>query len=101
MNLVDAIRQARSLGINFFDTTQAYGFGRSERLQGPGAGRRPAHQPGAAGPRPAELARGSVSARLRRLLPAAAVKEGAHKPTWALATTSPVSCGSSGLCDGR
>jgi hypothetical protein len=23
MNLVDAIRQARSLGINFFDTTQA------------------------------------------------------------------------------
>lgn len=31
---VAAIRQARSLGINFFDTAQAYGFGRSERLLG-------------------------------------------------------------------
>jgi hypothetical protein len=29
-----AIRHARSLGINFFDTAQAYGFGRSERLLG-------------------------------------------------------------------
>jgi len=27
-----AIGHARSLGINFFDTAQAYGFGRSERL---------------------------------------------------------------------
>jgi aryl-alcohol dehydrogenase-like predicted oxidoreductase len=31
---VDAIRHARSLGINFFDTAQAYGFGRAERLLG-------------------------------------------------------------------
>jgi aryl-alcohol dehydrogenase-like predicted oxidoreductase len=31
---VEAIRHARSLGINFFDTAQAYGFGRSERLLG-------------------------------------------------------------------
>jgi aryl-alcohol dehydrogenase-like predicted oxidoreductase len=29
-----AIQGARSLGINFFDTAQAYGFGRSERLLG-------------------------------------------------------------------
>jgi aryl-alcohol dehydrogenase-like predicted oxidoreductase len=29
-----AIGRARSLGINFFDTAQAYGFGRSERLLG-------------------------------------------------------------------
>jgi aryl-alcohol dehydrogenase-like predicted oxidoreductase len=29
-----AIQHARSLGINFFDTAQAYGFGRSERLLG-------------------------------------------------------------------
>ena len=29
-----AIGHARSLGINFFDTAQAYGFGRSERLLG-------------------------------------------------------------------
>jgi len=32
---VDAIRHVRSLGINFFDTAQAYGFGRAERLLGP------------------------------------------------------------------
>jgi hypothetical protein len=31
---VGAIGQARSLGINFFDTAQAYGFGRAERLLG-------------------------------------------------------------------
>lgn len=31
---VAAISQARSAGINFFDTAQAYGFGRSERLLG-------------------------------------------------------------------
>jgi len=31
---VTAIEHARSLGINFFDTAQAYGFGRSERLLG-------------------------------------------------------------------
>jgi aryl-alcohol dehydrogenase-like predicted oxidoreductase len=31
---VTAIQHARSLGINFFDTAQAYGFGRSERLLG-------------------------------------------------------------------
>ena len=31
---VDVIRHARSLGINFFDTAQAYGFGRAERLLG-------------------------------------------------------------------
>jgi aryl-alcohol dehydrogenase-like predicted oxidoreductase len=30
----EAIGHARSLGINFFDTAQAYGFGRSERLLG-------------------------------------------------------------------
>lgn len=29
---IDAIRHARSLGIDLFDTAQAYGFGRSERL---------------------------------------------------------------------
>lgn len=29
---VEAIRRARGLGINFFDTAQAYGFGASERL---------------------------------------------------------------------
>jgi aryl-alcohol dehydrogenase-like predicted oxidoreductase len=31
---IKAIQHARSLGINFFDTAQAYGFGRSERLLG-------------------------------------------------------------------
>jgi aryl-alcohol dehydrogenase-like predicted oxidoreductase len=31
---IAAIRQARELGINFFDTAQAYGFGASERLLG-------------------------------------------------------------------
>jgi aryl-alcohol dehydrogenase-like predicted oxidoreductase len=31
---IDAIRNARELGINFFDTAQAYGFGASERLLG-------------------------------------------------------------------
>ncbi|MCW3068884.1 MAG: oxidoreductase [Solirubrobacterales bacterium] len=31
---VTAIRHARGLGINFFDTAQAYGFGASERLLG-------------------------------------------------------------------
>jgi aryl-alcohol dehydrogenase-like predicted oxidoreductase len=31
---IEAIRNARSLGINFFDTAQAYGFGVSERLLG-------------------------------------------------------------------
>jgi aryl-alcohol dehydrogenase-like predicted oxidoreductase len=31
---VDAISHARQLGINFFDTAQGYGFGRSERLLG-------------------------------------------------------------------
>ena len=31
---VAAISQARSFGINFFDTAQAYGFGRAERLLG-------------------------------------------------------------------
>jgi hypothetical protein len=31
---VGVIGQARSLGINFFDTAQAYGFGRAERLLG-------------------------------------------------------------------
>src|ERR1700712_5830666 len=29
-----AIRRARELGVNFFDTAQAYGFGASERLLG-------------------------------------------------------------------
>jgi aryl-alcohol dehydrogenase-like predicted oxidoreductase len=29
---IEAIRHARKLGINFFDTAQAYGFGASERL---------------------------------------------------------------------
>jgi aryl-alcohol dehydrogenase-like predicted oxidoreductase len=29
---ISAIRHARSLGVNFFDTAQAYGFGASERL---------------------------------------------------------------------
>ena len=32
--VVAAIRHARDLGINFFDTAQAYGFGVSERLLG-------------------------------------------------------------------
>ena len=31
---IGAIKNARALGINFFDTAQAYGFGRSERLVG-------------------------------------------------------------------
>jgi aryl-alcohol dehydrogenase-like predicted oxidoreductase len=31
---IAAIEQARSLGVNFFDTAQAYGFGRAERLLG-------------------------------------------------------------------
>jgi aryl-alcohol dehydrogenase-like predicted oxidoreductase len=31
---VEAIRKARELGINFFDTAQGYGFGASERLLG-------------------------------------------------------------------
>ncbi len=31
---IAAIQHARSLGISFFDTAQAYGFGRSERLLG-------------------------------------------------------------------
>ncbi len=31
---IEAIRQARSLGINFFDTAQGYGWGRSEELLG-------------------------------------------------------------------
>ena len=31
---IEAIGHARALGINFFDTAQAYGFGRSERLLG-------------------------------------------------------------------
>jgi aryl-alcohol dehydrogenase-like predicted oxidoreductase len=31
---VAAIRRARELGVNFFDTAQAYGFGESERLLG-------------------------------------------------------------------
>jgi aryl-alcohol dehydrogenase-like predicted oxidoreductase len=31
---IAAIRRARELGVNFFDTAQAYGFGRSERLLG-------------------------------------------------------------------
>lgn len=30
----DAIRHARELGVNFFDTAQAYGFGRSEEVLG-------------------------------------------------------------------
>jgi aryl-alcohol dehydrogenase-like predicted oxidoreductase len=35
---IAAIRQARELGINFFDTAQAYGFGVSERLLGKALG---------------------------------------------------------------
>lgn len=31
---IEAIRRARALGINFFDTAQAYGFGISERILG-------------------------------------------------------------------
>jgi aryl-alcohol dehydrogenase-like predicted oxidoreductase len=31
---IRAIRYARLLGVNFFDTAQAYGFGASERLLG-------------------------------------------------------------------
>jgi aryl-alcohol dehydrogenase-like predicted oxidoreductase len=31
---ITAIRRARELGVNFFDTAQAYGFGTSERLLG-------------------------------------------------------------------
>jgi aryl-alcohol dehydrogenase-like predicted oxidoreductase len=31
---ITAIRRARELGVNFFDTAQAYGFGASERLLG-------------------------------------------------------------------
>jgi aryl-alcohol dehydrogenase-like predicted oxidoreductase len=32
--VVEAIGQARSLGVNFFDTAHAYGFGRCERVLG-------------------------------------------------------------------
>jgi aryl-alcohol dehydrogenase-like predicted oxidoreductase len=31
---IEAIREARRLGVNFFDTAQAYGFGTSERILG-------------------------------------------------------------------
>jgi aryl-alcohol dehydrogenase-like predicted oxidoreductase len=31
---VTAIRRARELGVNFFDTAQAYGFGASEQVLG-------------------------------------------------------------------
>jgi aryl-alcohol dehydrogenase-like predicted oxidoreductase len=31
---IAAIREARQLGVNFFDTAQAYGFGASERVLG-------------------------------------------------------------------
>jgi aryl-alcohol dehydrogenase-like predicted oxidoreductase len=31
---IAAIRRARELGVNFFDTAQAYGFGASERILG-------------------------------------------------------------------
>jgi aryl-alcohol dehydrogenase-like predicted oxidoreductase len=37
---VTAIRQARELGVNLFDTAQGYGFGASEQLLGRGAARR-------------------------------------------------------------
>ena len=30
--VIAAIRRARELGVNFFDTARAYGFGASERL---------------------------------------------------------------------
>jgi aryl-alcohol dehydrogenase-like predicted oxidoreductase len=33
-NLVDAMRRALDLGINLFDTAQAYGFGTSEQIVG-------------------------------------------------------------------
>ncbi len=35
---ITAIRRARELGVNFFDTAQAYGFGASERLLGTALG---------------------------------------------------------------
>jgi aryl-alcohol dehydrogenase-like predicted oxidoreductase len=35
---IAAIRRARELGVNFFDTAQAYGFGASERLLGKALG---------------------------------------------------------------
>ena len=31
---ITAIRRARELGVNFFDTAQAYGFGASEHILG-------------------------------------------------------------------
>ena len=31
---ISAIRRARELGVNFFDTAQAYGFGASEHILG-------------------------------------------------------------------
>ncbi len=33
-DLVDAMRRALDLGVNFFDTAQAYGFGTSEQIVG-------------------------------------------------------------------
>src|ERR1700755_1525827 len=36
---VAAIRRARELGVNFFDTAQAYGFGASEQILGRAARR--------------------------------------------------------------
>jgi aryl-alcohol dehydrogenase-like predicted oxidoreductase len=41
---IDAIRHARELGINLFDTAQAYGFGASERLLGRALGDQLNHQ---------------------------------------------------------
>src|SRR3954449_4390994 len=41
---VAAIRRARELGVNFFDTAQAYGFGASERLLGSALRRELTHQ---------------------------------------------------------
>jgi aryl-alcohol dehydrogenase-like predicted oxidoreductase len=41
---VAAIRHARELGVNFFDTAQAYGFGASERILGRALGDDLAHE---------------------------------------------------------
>ena len=41
-----AIRHAIDLGVSFFDTAQAYGFGASERMLGEALRHRTRHQPG-------------------------------------------------------
>ena len=75
-----AIRRARELGVNFFDTAQGYGFGASERLLGKALRDELDPQPGPArhrhqgrlahGPRPAWSATPAPSGCARAWTPA-------------------------------